>query len=149
MKISGSMKKVLEILFIVLAGFVLFNVAFIMAALVIQGLGFLSQSETQNPRLGMMIFGLILLGLSWFILRSRLSTLVKATYFTMPLMSMIVVLGVLMNGLQLWMILACEGLLIGVVFGFIRMKRLAWEYHFATLYCTVIGISIIIFNIQI
>ncbi|NTW96205.1 MAG: hypothetical protein HGB31_06260 [Erysipelotrichaceae bacterium] len=148
MKISGSMKKVLEILFIVLAGFVLFNVAFIMAALVIQGLGFLSQSETQNPRLGM-IFGLILLGLSWFILRSRLSTLVKATYFTMPLMSMIVVLGVLMNGLQLWMILACEGLLIGVVFGFIRMKRLAWEYHFATLYCTVIGISIIIFNIQI
>lgn len=149
MRINGSIKKILEILFIVLAGFILFNVAFIMAALVIQDFGFLSQSETQNPRLGMLIFGLILLGLSWFILRSPLTTLLKATYLTMPLMTAIVILGVVMNGLPLWMILACEGLLIGSVFGFIRMKRLEWEYHFATLYCTVIGISIIIFNIQI
>jgi hypothetical protein len=149
MKINRSMKKILEILFIVLAGFILFNIAFIMAALVIRGIGLLSQSETQDTRLGLLIFGLILMGLSWFILRSSLTTLVKATYLTMPLMSAIVTLGIIMYGLPLWITLACEGLLIGSVLGFIRMKQLEWEYHFATLYCTVIGVSIIIFNIQI
>ncbi len=149
MNVSGKLKKILEMLFIVLAGFVLFNVAFLMAALVIQGLGLLSQSETQNPRLGLMIFGLILLGISWFILRSKLSTLLKATYLTMPLMSAIVIIGVIGYTWPQWMIFAIEGLLIGSVIGTIRMKRLEWEFTFATLYCTGLGLAIIIFNIQI
>ncbi len=149
MKMSKTVKRILEMLFIVLAGFVLFNVAFLMAALIIQGLGLLSQSETQNPRLGLMIFGLILLGISWFILRSKLSTLLKATYLTMPLMSAIVIIGVIGYTWPQWLIFAIEGLLIGSVIGTIRMKRLEWEYTFATLYCTMLGLAIIIFNIQI
>lgn len=149
MRMNQAVKKGLEMGFIVMAGFVLFNVAFILVALLNRAFGYFALGESQNPRITLAVFVVILIVLSWFVFKSKMSTLLKATYLTMPLMSFLVIAGIYTYPLPQWMTFSLEGLLIGLCVGFIRLKRLEWEYLFSVFYCTLLGLIIVLFNVQI
>jgi len=149
MRMNITFKKSLEMGFIVLAGFVLFNVAFLFVALLNRAFGYFALGEAQNPKITLAVFVVILIVLSWLIFKSKMSTLLKATYLTMPLMSLMVIVGIYTTPLPQWVTFSLEGLLIGLCVGYIRMKHLEWEYTFSVLYCTVLGLIIILFNVQI
>lgn len=91
MKLKPWQKIVLSALVIVVGGFLLFNTAFSLAALVSMVCNFLVGALSQtddfalNPMSWAGLFVLIVLVVSWFVLRTKWNVLVKATYLTMPL----------------------------------------------------------------
>ncbi len=149
MKFTLNSKNLLQALFIVVIGFLLFNLAFILLALILNGISMVTQDPVQNNDLGYLIFLIVLLILSWVLFQTKLSILIKASFLTMPVMSVLVMIGVLMFGQPSWLLYGVEGLIIGLILVFLRQMKQPWQYTFAVLYCTVIGLIITLFNIEI
>jgi len=145
---SPLLKKILEALGIAVIGFVLFNVAFMMFAAIVGIIMMIAKTSIQNNGLGFLIFILILLILTTLVFRSKLNIILKSGYLCMPVMSGLVILGILFNKNQL-MVFGFAGLFIGVLLGYLWIKKQPWQYLFSVLYCTALGLIISIFNIQI
>lgn len=149
MKSTFATRNFLQALFIMLIGFLLFNLAFILVAAILSGISMITHDPAQNNTLGFMIFMILLIVMTWFIFQTKLSVLLKASFFTMPVMSVIVMVGVLLFGQERWVLFGVEGFIIGLILYFLRLKRLSWQYTFALAYCVLLGIIISLFNVQI
>ena len=145
---SPLLKKILEALGIAVIGFILFNVAFMMFASILGIIMMIAKTSIQNNGLGFAIFFLILVILTTLVFRSKLNIILKAGYLCMPVMSVLVMLGILFNKNQL-MVFGFAGLFIGVLFSYLRIMKQPWQYLFSVLYCTALGLIISIFNVQI
>lgn len=144
-------KNILSMIVIVLVGFVLFNLAFLMAYGIISLVTFFTGASSSSPpsTISFAILLLILWIMAWFIFRSRINDLAKATYLTMPLMSTLVVLSVLTFDLSQWVSLIIGGAFSALILYFIRLKKLSWLYTFAVFYVLILIAFIMLFDIQI
>lgn len=144
-------KNVLSVLTIVVGSFILFNIAFLLTALVVKAsMSILVMTHNAAaPVLSKVISLIVILLISWVIFKSRLNTLVKATFLTIPLMVVLVMVVIALYG-QSKLLTAVVGFaIISAVLLFLKKKKLSWQYYFATFYVAIFGLCILFFNIQI
>ena len=151
MKIKTWQRNVLAALVIVGGGFVLFNLAFLLAALVINGFIAIMglEKNVAPPSLGRAVYVVIVVLISWLVLRSKLNNLAKATFLTMPLMVFFVMLGISFYQQPMWILALIGAIVAGAVFFYIVKRKLPWYYYFSVLYVAVIALCIMIFKIEI
>lgn len=149
MKEKTWVKPVLSMACIVVGGFILFNVAFMLAALMMGTLARFDGTQGIPPAYGRIIFVLLILLISWFLLRSKLNDLIKATYLTMPLMIVLVMIGIFSFQLSQWVVYILGGIVVAAVLYFIYLKKLSWLYYFATGYVVAVALFVMIAGIDI
>jgi hypothetical protein len=133
---------------IVVAGFLLFNIAFMLAALVINGVSRLA--GTQEPSYyGVGIYIIIILIISWFVFRSRFNDLTKATFLTMPLMVILITGGISLYQHSKWLIAGIGALFISAVLFYLYKMKLSRLYYFAVIYVAILALCVMIFDVQI
>lgn len=149
MKLKNYQKNVLSTFVIVIGGFLLLNLAFILAAFVINfTISFMGVDRNQAPpMIGRVVYLVLIALISWFIFRSKLNDTIKATYLTVPLMIVFVMLGLTLYQQPKWIITAIGVLIISGTLAFIKIKKFSWLYYFSILYVALLGLSILIFNI--
>ena len=140
----SSWKKILEAIGIAVIGFALFNVAFMMFAGILGLITLITNTPAQNNTLGFVLFMLVLAGLTILVFRSKLSVSLKAGYLCMPVMTVLVMFGVLFYQNQI-LVFGLSGLFIGILLGIYWVKKLPWQYLFSVLYCTALGIIRLLF----
>jgi len=151
LKLKLYQKNILSVLAIVVGGFILFNLAFLLAAFVINAtmsLFGMAQNEAP-PIVGRMLYLLIILLISWFVFCSRLNQIIKATFLTMPLMVILVMVGISLYQQSKWMVAGIEAVIICVVLSYLYRKKLSWLYYFSTFYVVVLALCVMLFNVQI
>jgi len=150
-KMEPWIKNILSMIVIVLVGFVLFNLAFLMAYGIITLIILVTGASSSSPpsTVSFAILLLILWIIAWFVFRSKINDLAKASFLTMPLMSTLVVLFVVTYDLSQWVSILIGGALCVLILSFIRLKKLSWVYTFATFYVLALIAFIMIFDIQI
>jgi hypothetical protein len=151
MKLKAWQKNVLSAVVIVVVGFILFNVAFILAAFVFNTVASLTgKGLDQGPRFAGVAAYLVILGLlSIAVFISKLSHLAKATFLTMPLMAVVILSGVMLYEQPSWIPFAAGAAIIGAVLIYLYSKKLPWLYYFATFYVAVLALAVTIFRIEI
>lgn len=142
------LKNILSAVIIVVVGFVLFFVAFLLTALVSSVTEKLFGPEGR-PYLSKLVMLFIVLLISFFVFRSRFNDLVKASFLTMPLMVVLVLLGILMYPLPQWQLFGAGALIVGGLVFFLYKKKLSWLYFFATFYVTVLVVIILLTGMEI
>lgn len=151
MKLKLYQKNILSALVIVVGGFILFNLAFLLAAFVINAtisvLG-IAQNEAP-PIVGRVLYLLLIFLISWFVFRSQLNDIIKAAFLTMPLMVILVMVGISLYQQSKWMIAGIGAVIIYAVLFYIHKKKLSWLYYFSTFYVVVLALSVMLFNVQI
>jgi hypothetical protein len=151
LKLKPWQQNVLSAIVIIVAGYILFNLAFLLAALVINGITLLTGgSFEQAPKpYATGVYLLLIAVISWLVFRSKLSHLVKATYMTMPLMVALVYTGILLYQQPMWVPIGVGAVIVGAVLFFIYRRKLPWLYYFATLYVAAMGLFIVLGGIEI
>jgi hypothetical protein len=151
MELKVWQKNVLSLIVIVGVGFILFNVAFVLAALVINGTSRMLGADPQAapPLVGMAIYLVLILLLSWFVFRSKLNDLVKATFLTMPLMVILMMVGVRIYQQSQWIIVGIGAAIVGAVIVYLYSKKLSWHYYFATVYVALLALMIMLTGMEI
>lgn len=149
---------VLSAVVIIGVGFVLFNVAFILAWFVntivqIPLEIFLSDgtrlSYTLVSIIQYAIYLVIVAVISWLILKSKkFSVLAKATYLTMPTMIIFVIMGMFLYRMPIVMI-GLSVLIALSAFYYLYIKRLPWQYWLAITYVLIVAFCIIFFKVEI
>jgi cytochrome b len=148
MTLTSWQKNALSVVVITVGGFILFNVAFMLAALVINGLS-MFMGGRQQTFLGFGVYFALLLFLSWLVFRSKLNHLVKATYLTMPLMAVLVMEGVVLYQQPQWVPLAVGAVICGAILFYIYNKKLPWFYYFSVLYVAALALYIVMAGVEI
>jgi hypothetical protein len=149
MKGKAWFKNLLSVVCIVVGGFILFNAAFMLAALVIRTLAYIDGSQGIPPAYGRIVFVILIFVISWFILRSKLNDLIKATYLTMPLMVTLVMIGIFTFQLTELVVYLIGGIVIAAVLFYIYKKKLSWLYTFATVYVGSVALYIMLTGMEI
>lgn len=155
MKLKLWQKNVLDALIIMGLGFVLFNFAFLLAAIVGNSyrtlIRFLFKGIDNLNFVNFMwhyIFVIIILVLSWFILRSKLSDLLKASYLTMPLIVILTEIGLQLFDWQIAVWILGIAFVSGVLLYLYKTKR-SWLYYFATIYVSIVAMLVVVLGIDI
>lgn len=155
MKLKFWQKNILSALVIMLVGFLLFNVAFMLAFLVNTVYGFAIRSFVDGTDNASFVHGLwhyifivIVLVISWIVLRSKLNDLAKATYFTMPMVVVLTEIGLQLFEMQalVWVLGA---VLVAAVLFYLYMTKRSWLYYFATLYSAAVMAFVVLAGIEI
>jgi hypothetical protein len=149
MELKPWHKNVLSMLAIAVIGFILFNVAFLLAAIVMGGVSSFIGTQGGPPYVGRIMYLVVILLISWFVFTSRLSDLAKATYLIMPLMVFLIMEGMLLNEQPQLIILAVGAVMVGAVLYYLHQKKRSWLYYFATFYVTVVALCVMIFQVEI
>lgn len=151
MKLKIWQRNIFAAIIIVVGGFALFNLAFLLAALVINGFIAIMglEKNVAPPILGRAVYVVIVALISWLVLKSKANNLAKATFLTMPLMVLIVMLGISFYQQPMWLMALIGAAVFGAVLFYIIKKKLPWYYYFSVLYVAVIALCIMIFRIEI
>ncbi len=140
-----NLKILSEMLGMMMGGFILFNIAFILAFGVhtLVSITFIRQIVPWH-------YGYIfIIGvLSWFVLKRNLNPFLKATYLTLPLMVGLVEIGLNFYSHPIWVAVISLIFMSGALFLIIK-KKLPWQFYFSVFYVSILGIVIMVFNIQI
>ena len=144
-------KNTLSELVIIVGGFILFNLAFLLAALVINAtMSVLRIPQNEAPPIvGWVVYLLLIFLISWFIFRSRLNDTIKATFLTMPLMVILVMIGVSLHQQSKWIITGIGALTICVVILYLYKKKLSWLYYFSAFYVATLALYILFSSVDI
>ncbi len=155
MKLKTWQKNVLQAAAVAAGGFVMWNVAFILAAGVINGFNWLARLLAGNKDFAVnMMYGgylyvIIILVISWFIFKSKLPTLAKAIYLPMPLMVLLLFQGIRLYEQPQWIPITIGAIIVCLVLLYLYKKKLSWLYYFATLYTGAMALYIILSGIDI
>jgi len=151
LKLKLYQKNILSVLAIVVGGFILFNLAFLLAALVINAtMSLLGMAQNEAPPfVGRILYLLIILLISWFVFHSRLNQIIKATFLTMPLMVILVMVGISLYQQSKWMVAGIGAVIICFMLSYLYKKKLSWLYYFSTFYVVVLALCVMLFNVQI
>ena len=144
-------KNILSALVIIAGGFILFNLAFILAALVINAtISVLGMPQNEAPHIiGRVVYLLLIFLISWFVLRSRLNGTIKATFLTMPLMVILVLTGISLYQQSKWIITGIGALIICMVILYLHKKKLSWLYYFSAFYVSALALYILLSGMDI
>ena len=151
MKLKPWQKSLLSMIIIIIGGFILFNFAFILTALVVRATMFIIRAPENMPppHIGRYITVILILIMSYIVFRSRLNDTIKATYLTMPLMVALVMIGLSLYGKPQWVIYGTGALVIFAVTFYLYKKKLSWLYYFSTFYVAILGLYIMISGMEI
>ncbi|MDX9809446.1 MAG: hypothetical protein RBT04_04795 [Sphaerochaetaceae bacterium] len=151
MEIKNWPKQILTSGIMLAGGFVLFNAAFLLFAGIFWAMEALSESTGKlfNPSTSRLLAYLCIMIISGLILSSRLKVIVKATILELPLMVTLVMAGIYFYGKPIYLLILFCAAIIAVVVAYIMYRKLSWQYYFAVASVTVLGVCIMIFNIQI
>jgi len=146
-------KKILWVLAVTIGGLILWNITFLFDALfqgVIRRLFMLFipfNPETGYgwfPSLMHGLFVVVICLISWPILKSKLGTLYKAIYSTVPLAVIIVTIGILFN--QLPTLIYIIGVLFGIsILYYLYRTNRSWIYYYAVIFT---GLTLAIFTLM-
>ncbi|MCF6464452.1 hypothetical protein [Clostridium sp. Cult2] len=155
MKLKTWQKNILYMFVIVGVGFILFNLAFILAGLVRMVYSMIVMrfvTDFDNARLipfsWHYVYIIFVLLLSWFVLTRPLKDLTKATYFTMPLIVVLTEVGVQFYRwpVLVWVIGA---IIVGAVIFYLNKTKRSWLYYFATFYVVLVEIFVMLSGMDI
>lgn len=136
---------------VVAVGFILFNVAFLLAALIFNGTNLLlGLEEHSKPSFwGVLIYAGLMVLLTYLMFKSKRSHLVKATFMTMPLMVTLIGQAILLYKLpEIIPIIMGLGIISSIIY-ICYQRKVHWLYYFSTLYVGMVLVITIIFNIEI
>ena len=144
-------KNILSALVIIAGGFILFNLAFILAALVINAtISVLGMPQNEAPHIiGRVVYLLLIFLISWFVFRSRLNDTIKATFLTMPLMVILALIGIGLYQQSKWIITGIGALIICMVILYLHKKKLSWLYYFSAFYVSALALYILLSGMDI
>ena len=155
MKLKPWQKNIIYMLVIIGVGFILFNLAFILAGLVNMAynkviMKFVNDIDNARmiPFLWHYVYIIFVLLLSWFVLTRPLNDLAKATYFTMPLIVVLTEVGV---QFYRWPVLVWTigTIIVGAVLLYLYKTKRSWLYYFATFYVACVELFVMLFGIDI
>ena len=155
MQLKTWQKQILSAIVVLAGGFVLFNLAFMLAAAVSQvyrlAVRLFGGQETMAIQSGVWqyIYLVIVLLISWFILRSKWPDLVKATYLTMPLMVVLIMIGIWLYEQPQWLPIGIGAVVVGAVFVYLYVKKQSWLYYLATAYTGLLALFVVLTGIDI
>lgn len=151
MKLKRYQKNILSILVIVAGGSVLFNLAFLLTALVTNALiSFSGMSQSVAVHIiGIALSAFLIFLISWAVFRSRLNDTVKATFLTMPLMVILVIIGIILNRQSKWIIAGIGATIIFAVVLYLHKKKFPWLYFFSVFYVAAIALYILLSGMDI
>lgn len=151
MKLKPWQKNLLSIIIIIIGGFALFNFAFILTALVVRATMIVMRTPENMPPpyIGRYITVILILIISYIVFKSRLNDTIKATYLTMPLMVILVMIGISLYGQSQWIIYGVGTIVIFATVFYIFKKKLPWLYYFSVLYVATLGLYIMISGMDI
>ncbi len=137
-------------------GFVLFNLAFMVYAMIVNLPEILAGNPAEwvasaLPALVLTISLAVLIGIAvWFLVDKKLrKPTIMATLLTVPLMAILVWIGIALYG-QSDLVIALAGAAVLIpVLGFCVWKKVPWVYLLAVAYVGVLGIVIMLFDVQI
>lgn len=155
MKLKVWQKNILSALTILVGGFVLFNVAFLLAFIVYRIYGIVIMSIMDNGDNARAIhfswhyfYIIIVFILSWIILRRQFTALVKATFFTMPLIVVLTEVGIQFYQWP-FLVWGVSIFIIGTVFLYLYKMKCSWLYYFATIYVVAVELFVMISGMEI
>lgn len=141
---------------VVAGGFVLFNLAFVVYALVVTLPAILSGQPVDWVTSALPVIlgttGLsILIGLAvWFLVDKKLRKhTLLASLLTVPQMAILVVIGIGFYGQSDVVIAAIGALVILPILAYCLWKKVPWVYTLAVAYVGVLGILMMVFDVQI
>ncbi len=155
MKLKSWQKNILFMLIIIGGGFVLFNVAFLLAAIVHMAYNMVITRFVHMIDYGRMIYFswhyiyiIVVLLISWFVFRSPFNDLVKATYLTMPLIVVLTEVGV---QFYRWpaLVWSIGTIIVGFLLFYLYKTKCSWLYYFATIYVVVVEIFVMVSGMDI
>ena len=152
MKLKNWQRNSLSVIIIIVGGFILWNVTFLLAALVMQVYRFLIGSFEQegSAMAWKYAYLIVVLLISWFVFRTkRFNTIVKSTYLTMPLMVMLILAGVQFYQQPKWVPISVGALITLSVFLSLHKMKLSWHYYFASIYTAAMALYVVLADIQI
>ena len=151
MKLKPWQKNVLSALIVVAGGFILFNLAFLLAALVINTtMSVLGITQNEAPHIvGRVVYLLLIFLITWIVFRSRLNDTIKATFLTMPLMVILVMIGISVYQQSNWVIAGIGAVIICALLYYLYKKKLSWLYYFSTFYVAAVALYILLSGIEI
>ena len=151
MKLKPYQKNILSILVIVVGGFILFNLAFLLTAFVTNAvISFSGMRQSGSVHIiGRGLSVLLILLISWATIRSRLNDTIKATFLTMPLMVILVTIGISLYQQPKWIIAGIGAVIICVVILYLHKEKLSWLYYFSAFYVAAIALYVLISGMDI
>lgn len=140
-------KKLLIIIGITIGAFIGFNLSFMLAAVITLTVGRLT-----GP-LGFTIGRFIYLAVIYLIFvitnQSKIPVWIKATIFTMPMISTLILIGVYGYGFEQWIVLGLGALFVSGVFYYLYRNKWDWTYYYALGFVTACAAYVIIAGIDI
>ena len=137
-------------------GFVLFNLAFVLYALVVSLPQILSGETIEWVASALPVIlgttGLsLLIGLAvWYLVDKRLrKDAILASLLTVPLMAILVFIGIVLYGQSDVVIAAIGALVILPLLAYCLWKKVPWVYTLAVLYVGILGVVIMVIDVQI
>jgi hypothetical protein len=135
-------KNILSAFFVAVIGFILLNLAFLFYALVFQFINIFIPRNPESAPQGLLIIRhvvfLIIIGLiSWFVFRSKLPKLAKATYLTVPTAVVLVTIGIFLWPSPVLPYLLGGLLTIIVLFYFYRTHK-SWLYYYSVILVSIL-----------
>ena len=156
MKNTKLLGMILPAIVIMAGGFILFNFAFIVFALIVNLSISLLGADMQSapPVLSRALGFLALILFTWlgFKINFKSETVkhtLRATLITMPLMAVLVALGVMLYQQPQWMILLAGALVVAPALYYVWRLKLPWMYHFAIRYVTILALYIMFSGMDI
>lgn len=141
-------KNILAILAVPFFGFLLWNFAFMLDAVIVRFtlLFFPADFARTSPWFMtsmLIVFGVLIVALSWVVFRSTLPDLFKAIYATMPLAVLFVSIGILTYP-QPVLAYGLNGLAFAVILGYLLKTKRPWIYYYALGFTT---LTLLIFTL--
>jgi hypothetical protein len=156
MKNNRLVGYILPAIVIMAGGFVLFNFAFIVFALIVNlSISLLGVDPQSAPPILSRILGFFaLIFITWLGFKINFKSesikhTLRATLITMPLMAVLVAIGVMLYQQPQWMILLAGALVVAPALYYVWRLKLPWMYHFAILYVTILALYIMFSGLDI
>lgn len=150
MKFKPWQKNLLSAFVIMAGGFLLFNVAFLIFAFITNAaMGALGMPENAGPPSALRALAVtVILMIALAVFRSKLNDTIKATFLTMPLMTILVLVGMSFYTKTFLVVLISAAVIGGLIY-YLHQKKLPWVYYFATIYVAVLGLYVMLAGVEI
>lgn len=135
-------KNILLALIVVIFGFILLNLTFFFYALIINLVlkffpdDFVMTNQWFMP-LMIIVVSLIIAIVSWFVFKSKLKEIYKATFLVVPVAVVLAIIGMFLYRLPIAVFSLSGFISIGILYYFYRAKQ-PWIYYFSTILVVIV-----------
>lgn len=141
------MKKILIMLGISVGSFIGFNISFMLAAFIILTIGRITGPTGFG--LGQIVYLIVIYLIFFGVKKLKIPTWIKATIFSMPMISTLILIGVYGHGLSTPIILGIGLMFILSVAYYLYRNKWDWTYFYALTFVSVCAAYVIIAGVEI